>query len=362
VTRVTYAHFGLLYISIEHYLRSLGLEPVTPPLSSRRTLDLGVRHCPEMTCAPCKLLFGNYCEGLERGAEHLVLFGGADTCRLGYLAGPQAERLREAGYEFIAHTVNPRTMAADTLRITREITDPSPRAWIEAARTLIASQTIVDEIEQLTFALRPHERERGTATRLHTRALEEVRACHDRSEIQAKRERILAPLRSAPRDSRRRVFRIALVGDPYSISEPFFNMNLERELGHLGVEVDRWFWIGRGLRLPSLEEIVHRGDSQARSEDVAPYLGRDVGGFALPSLREAMSFLRKGVDGLVHLAPFSCTPEIVAASVLPRMARDHGVPLLALSFDEQSGQTGLVTRLEAFVDLLDRRAWHRERR
>jgi predicted nucleotide-binding protein (sugar kinase/HSP70/actin superfamily) len=351
----------MLYISIEHYLRSLGLEPVTPPLSSRRTLDLGVRHCPEMTCAPCKLLFGNYCEGLEQGADHLILFGGPDTCRLGYLARPQADRLREAGYKFTAHTVNPRTMAADALRVTRAITDPSPREWVEAARTLIASQTVVDEVEQLAFELRPREQERGTATRLQSRAIDEVRACQDRVEIQAKRGRILSPLLSAPRDSRRRVFRVALVGDPYSISEPFFNMNLELELGHLGVEIDRWFWISRGFRLPSLEQIVHRGEVQARSEDVATYLGRDVGGFALPSLREAMSFVREGVDGLVHLAPFSCTPEIVAATVLPRMARDHGVPLLALSFDEQSGQTGLVTRLEAFADLLDRRAWQRER-
>jgi predicted nucleotide-binding protein (sugar kinase/HSP70/actin superfamily) len=223
------------------------------------------------------------------------------------------------------------------------------------------SQTIVDEIEQLAFGLRPRELERGITTRLQIRALEDVRACEDRVEIQAKRERILAPLLGAPRDTQRRVFRVALVGDPYSISESFFNMNLERELGHLGVEVDRWFWISRGFRFPSLDQIVHRGEIQARSEEVASYLGRDVGGFALPSLKEAMSFVRGGVDGLVHLAPFSCTPEIVAATVLPRMARDHNVPLLALSFDEQSGQAGLVTRLEAFVDLLARRAWRRER-
>jgi predicted nucleotide-binding protein (sugar kinase/HSP70/actin superfamily) len=58
--RVTYPHLGALYITIEHYLRALGLEAVTPPFPSRRTLDLGVSHCPEMTCAPCKLLFGNY--------------------------------------------------------------------------------------------------------------------------------------------------------------------------------------------------------------------------------------------------------------------------------------------------------------
>jgi hypothetical protein len=68
MSRVTYPHLGSLYITSEHFFRALGLEPVTPPFPSRRTLDLGVRHCPEMTCAPCKILFGNYYEGLELGA------------------------------------------------------------------------------------------------------------------------------------------------------------------------------------------------------------------------------------------------------------------------------------------------------
>lgn len=362
MTRVTYPHFGMLYITIEHFLRALGLTPVTPPFSSRKTLDLGGRHCPEMTCAPCKLLFGNAYEGMELGAEHLVLFGGADTCRLGYLERPQAERLREVGFEFTAHTMNPRKMGTDLLRVTREIADPSPLAWVEAALTLAASLSVVDEIEQEVFRLRPRERERGTAARLLVEALARVRACRDRVEIKAKRERILAPLRSAPRDDRRRVYRVALVGDPYSISEPFLNMNLEQELGHLGAEVDRWFWLSRGLRVSALERLVHRGQVHARSEEVARYLGRDVGGFALPSLKQAMVFIDEGVDGLVHLAPFSCTPEIVAASVLPRLVDDHDVPLLALSFDEQSGATGLATRLEAFVDILDRRAWRKEGR
>ena len=72
--------------------------------------------------------------------------------------------------------------------------------------------------------------------------------------------------------------------------------------------------------------------------------------------------MRKGIDGMIHLAPFNCTPEIVAASVLPRLASDYDVPLLALSFDEHSGEAGLVTRLEAFVDLLERRARRRAQR
>jgi hypothetical protein len=309
-----------------------------------------------MTCAPCKILFGNYYEGLEVGADHLILFGGPDTCRLGYLARPQAERLHDAGFRFTSHTLSLRTIVADMLRVVRELADPSPLELVEAARTLVASLSLVDEIEQESFRLRPRERDTGAATRLRTEALVAARACQGRAEIQARREAILTPLRTAPRDNGRRAFRVALLGDAYSIAEPFFNMNLEQRLGYMGVEVDRWLWLSRSLRLPVLERVRHRSEIQAREEEVGRYLGRDVGGFALPSLKEAVTFAREGIDGLIHLAPFNCTPEIVAVSVLPRLVRDHDVPLLTLSFDEHSGEAGLVTRLEAFVDLLERRA------
>jgi predicted nucleotide-binding protein (sugar kinase/HSP70/actin superfamily) len=354
--RVAYPHLGTLYISAEHYFRSLGLEPVTPPFSSRRTIDLGVRHCPEMTCAPCKILFGNYYEGLKQGADHLIIFGGPDTCRLGYLARPQVDRLRGLGFQFTPHTLRMRGVAPDLLRVTRELIDPSPRQLLEAARTLLACISLVDEIEQEALKLRPRERERQAANRLRSRALAATRACEDRTELQARRQGILQPLRTAARDDWRQVHRVALLGDAYSILEPFFNMNLEQHLGSMGVEADRWYWLSKVLRLPLVERLLHRGEILAREEEAARYLKRDVGGFALPSVREAVAFVQEGIDGLIHISPFNCTPEIVAASVLPHLARDHDVPLLTLEFDEHSGQAGLITRLEAFVDLLEHRA------
>jgi predicted nucleotide-binding protein (sugar kinase/HSP70/actin superfamily) len=224
---------------------------------------------------------------------------------------------------------------------------------------LLASLSLVDEVEQESLRLRPREQERGAATLLRIEALAAVRACQGRADLQSQHKAILEPLRIAPRDNGRRAFRVALLGDVYSISEPYFNMNLEQQLGYMGVEVERWFWLSRSLRLPILDRVRNRSETHAREEEVGRYLGHDVGGFALPSMKEAVAFVREGIDGLIHLAPFNCTPEIVAVSVLPRLARDYDVPLLALSFDEHSGKAGLVTRLEAFVDLLERRTRRR---
>jgi hypothetical protein len=39
MSRVTFPHLGSLYITAEHSFRAFGLEPVTPPAPTRRTLD-----------------------------------------------------------------------------------------------------------------------------------------------------------------------------------------------------------------------------------------------------------------------------------------------------------------------------------
>jgi predicted nucleotide-binding protein (sugar kinase/HSP70/actin superfamily) len=50
--------------------------------------------------------------------------------------------------------------------------------------------------------------------------------------------------------------------------------------------------------------------------------------------------------------PFTCMPEIVAQGILTRVSRDLSFPVLTLIIDEHTGEAGINTRLEAFVDLL----------
>jgi predicted nucleotide-binding protein (sugar kinase/HSP70/actin superfamily) len=195
---------------------------------------------------------------------------------------------------------------------------------------------------------------------LRREALAQIAALPDRGTLAARRIETLAPLLNAPRRQDRLIFHVGLVGDPYTISEPFFNLNLEEKLGYLGAEVNRWFWLSDGLRIDPLRFLPGNPAARARERTVAPYLGRDVGGFAQSSLVQAVAFARQGYDGLIHVAPFNCTPEIVAASVMPQLSQDYGIPVLTLTFDEHSGDAGLNTRLEAFVDLLDRRTRRRQ--
>lgn len=55
-----------------------------------------------------------------------------------------------------------------------------------------------------------------------------------------------------------------------------------------------------------------------------------------------------------YVAPFNCTPEVVAENVLLAYEDESPVPILHLSYDEHTTDGGLSTRLEAFADLLRR--------
>jgi predicted nucleotide-binding protein (sugar kinase/HSP70/actin superfamily) len=80
-----------------------------------------------------------------------------------------------------------------------------------------------------------------------------------------------------------------------------------------------------------------------------------IGGHGVNSIGETILYARHGFDGVVQLAPFACIPEIVAKSIIPSISREMGIPILTLFIDEQTGKAGVQTRLEAFVDLLEKR-------
>jgi predicted nucleotide-binding protein (sugar kinase/HSP70/actin superfamily) len=350
--RVAFPPLGSLSLIAEGYLRTLGLEVISPPEISRRTLDLGVAHCPEMLCIPCKLLFGNYLEAAELGANTIIMLGGAGTCRLGYSVAQHTAQLSRLGYACRVHTFDLLHMQRDFLRLTRELTNGrSFRALIEPIRMLIGLMRLIDQVEATALMLRPRELESGATDRARDEAWRRIAALRDRYQLQDEQADILSLLHAIPHDPAQQVLRLGLVGDLYTILTPFLNLNLEKELGRLGAEVRRCFRINVRIA-PPLPGVLRRDRGAQAAAAGSRYLGRDVGGFARGTVGEAALMAGGEVDGLIHVAPFNCTPEIVAQSALVALQREQGVPVLNLSFDEQTGRAGVLTRLEAFVDML----------
>jgi len=282
------------------------------------------------------------------------MLGGPGTCRLGYSARVQAEQLRRMGFAFTPYTVDLYHLADETLRFLRTVAGASWGQTFHTLRYLLALIDVVDTVEQETLRLRPLEREPGTVDRLRERTLDAVAALNGPDELHERREGWLSAFRSV-RTIERCPLRVALVGDLYTMLEPFFNLDLERALGRLGVHVLRSYWVSDTTRNVVRSSLLRRPGLPRQFEAAQPYLARDIGGFARRTVGEAALFAQEGVDGLIHLAPFNCAPEVMAHNVLLTLQRERQIPLLSLSFDEHTGRAGLLTRLEAYVDLLERR-------
>ncbi len=61
------------------------------------------------------------------------------------------------------------------------------------------------------------------------------------------------------------------------------------------------------------------------------------------------------IDGVITINAFGCGPDSMMIERISRFARIHSKPILHLSIDEQTGEAGFVTRVEAFIDMLYRK-------
>jgi predicted nucleotide-binding protein (sugar kinase/HSP70/actin superfamily) len=74
-------------------------------------------------------------------------------------------------------------------------------------------------------------------------------------------------------------------------------------------------------------------------------------------------YLAGEVDGIIGVIAFGCGPDSLMIDVVTRAAkRKFNKPLMNITIDEHTAEAGLVTRLEAFVDMLQRRVARTEGR
>ncbi len=392
---------GNLWVVVKTILEDLGVEVVVPPFPSRRSLDVGVRHSPEFACYPLKLNIGDFVAAIEMGADTILMAGGVGPCRFGHYAQVEAQILRDLGYSVEMIVLEPpRGHFRELLAKLGHLTGGKSLGRVyRSLRFGWEKLLALDELDKTLAPARAAEalanRARGSAAatgrvaaahRLAVAAVERADGVASVRRAAAEGVRAIqdavpgdpegrggpggrcgpggrgGPACSCPLPGDPRPLRVGLVGEIFMIEEPFANQWLERRLGALGVEVVRAVYVSDWVRTHLLLDAL-RLKSRSRLADLGraagPYLGHFVGGEGLASVGEAVLLSARGFDGMVHVAPFTCMPEIVAASLLPEVAQDLGLPILSLFMDEHTGEAGLETRLEAFVDLLGRRRFRR---
>jgi predicted nucleotide-binding protein (sugar kinase/HSP70/actin superfamily) len=293
------------------------------------------------------------------GADTLFMVTSSNACRMGYYSRVQEEILRDLGHKFKFL----RYKSADkgligVLRAIRRYTNNSPWANVIAAyRIGTAKLKALDDLERRLMKARAIEVEKGQSDRIAREAVQAIGETMDLSSLRQVVHQYFQKLDQVPKNVEAVPLKVGIIGEIYVIMEPFVNMNLGAELGKLGVEVRRTktTFFSEYMNLGSYLNVLNN-EKKKLQKFAWPYLRRDVGGHGLESVGEKVRLARQGYDGLVHVAPFTCMPEAIAENVMLTTKED--IPVLTVLCDEQLGQAGLLTRVEAFVDLLQ---WRRKR-
>ncbi|MFZ3170798.1 MAG: hypothetical protein WA118_02235 [Carboxydocellales bacterium] len=355
--KVTFPHMGNMYICIRAVLEKLGVSVVVPPPSSKQTLTLGSPHSPEFACLPLKMNLGNFIEARKLGANTIVMAGGVGPCRFGYYAQIQREILKDMGYDYRMIVLEPPDKHISQLLVELKQLAGGNNWWkiIKALQFAWQKVAAVDRLEKRVQKLRPRELKSGVVDRVYDVGLAKIDAAQDFASIRAVEAETMEQLNAIPVDWSQPCLKIGLVGEIYILLEPFANFHIERRLGQLGIEVERSIylseWVNENLFLGLVRGVK---DSEQAKAKARPYLNHFIGGHGQESVGHAIHFQDQGFAGVIQLAPFTCMPEIVAQSIFAKVRVERELPTLSLIIDEHAGEAGLVTRLEAFVDLLRR--------
>ena len=352
--RVAAPHIGKLYIPLKAAFQRLGIDYVIPPADSQRSLSLGVKYSPEGLCIPFKLTLGNMIEAAKMGADTLLMIGGYGICRLGYYAEVQKQILYDLGYntEIVQLGVSKHKLSGFLKLIKRLSNNASWAKVILAIGFGLAKLGALDSIERVVQKVRSVERVKGTANRLFTEAIRAIDDADSHNTLKKMQTTYIDRLNQVDKDTQYKPLIVGISGEIYVVLEPFANMDVETELGKLGVEVRRRLFLSEWTKFSWFLNSLGIDETARIHKAALPYLRRDVGGEGWETVGEKVLHAKE-YDGLVHLAPFTCMPEIVAENIMP--STKEKIPVLTILCDEQITKTGMLTRLEAFVDLLERR-------
>jgi predicted nucleotide-binding protein (sugar kinase/HSP70/actin superfamily) len=349
---------GTTAVPLKSLFMGIGAQVEMGPPVSKRTVSLGAKSSPEFICTPYKQVLGNMIEMLEAGADTLIYVDGLDLCRNSSYHQLLEDALHDLGYKFNLISFA-QLYEGGIFALPKFLRQFSPElTWQDVLREIIlaiAKIHAIDEIERLVQYIRPREETQGKVDKLWEEALKRIEGIRDRDSLKRTKLDILKAMNHIETDPTRLPVKVGITGEIFAVLDPFYNQDIERLLGRAGADVHRNLMISNWLNGEMILNALGAPHNKDIDRAAKPYLRANVSGEGWATLGHTILCAEKGFDGMVELLPFTCEPEITALNILPRVSQDYNIPVIPFIFDEQSGQAGIQTRIEAFVDLLYRR-------
>ncbi len=356
--KISFPHMGTISYAWAAALRIIGCEPYVEPYTSKKALSLGTKHAPEAICLPYKLILGNFIEAIEGGADYVAMITAPGCCRLGEYGKCIENALHDLGYDAKYLEMQLYDGLGGIYNFLKTASGKNnPLLFVRAILIAILKVFELDRLETLHSYYRAREVKQGDAEKHYNKALKIIDSYDTVLGLRKARKLVTEEMKKVDINPKREVLHVDITGEIYVVNDEFSNQSIEKELGRMGVEVRRSLTITSFLKDAVIPKIFRKGETHLQRADrlAKPYLMRDIGGDALECVSDVAYADQRGIDGIIHLSPFTCMPEIMSQNIFPAMRENCEIPILPLILDEQTGRAGYITRIEAFVDLMRRR-------
>lgn len=301
------------------FFSDLGAEVISSSDSNRLTLDQGIKLAVDETCLPIKIYFGHVQELCQYKIDYLFI--------------PRLVSIEPRSY------ICPKFMGVpDMIKATCNKLPPIIDITIDVSRTDRLLKKDILRIGKLFTS------DENKINRAYTHACQENYFCS----MLAREGYTMAEAISLWEGNKVNKYQggelnIGVLGHGYSLYDSFISMNLINRLRSMGCNT---------IFAETLDKEDIEQEAATIPKRVFWTLGRKMVGSALYMDKS------KDIDGIVYLACFGCGPDSLVGEIIARKVKHK--PFMLLTIDEHSGEGGLVTRLEAFCDMLRRRRVHNE--
>lgn len=295
------------------FFQDLGVEVITSSPTNRQTIEKGIESAVDEACFPIKVYYGHVRELCSKSLDYIFI--------------PRLVSVEHRSF------ICPKFMGLpDMIKAVLEL-PPVINLTIDISRTERNLQRDIITVGQM---FTPHKKVIQNAYQhgiLELRRCKELcKAGYNIAEAISIWEGEEIPLPSSYD------LNIGVLGHGYSLYDQTISMNLIARLRQMGCRV----------------HVVENLDREAIETNAARIpkrvfwtLGRKLVGSALLMEKEP------DVDGIIYLACFGCGPDSMVGEIIERKIKSK--PFMMMTIDEHTGEAGMVTRLEAFCDMLLRR-------
>ncbi|MFW9865104.1 MAG: acyl-CoA dehydratase activase-related protein [Candidatus Thorarchaeota archaeon] len=146
-----------------------------------------------------------------------------------------------------------------------------------------------------------------------------------------------------PKRKQKGDLRFLLLGHVYNIFDTFINLDFQRKLQDQGVVV---------ITIENLPESIFK-KPVIINKRLRNYWKHEEE--IMQSIRYFLTKGRGEIDGVIFLVSFACGPDSLISELVMRDMKVVGIPFLEITMDEHSGEAGLLTRVESFVEMVRRK-------